>query len=303
MLLGTPAYMSPEQLRGEDVDQRADIFALGVVIYELASGSHPFAREDPASTIASILESEPPTLQEIVPESAPELSRIVTLCLRKDREERYEGMPALVADLERLSQTSEERQNSEEPGRSGDQGTEIAPPAVVSPAFAQPTQPERPPAASPDPVTVSTAAGLRPPRYSPLWWWCFHQIVVGVGYYTMLMPLWLVKKWTEDGDMAAWGSAVFFIALVPVGVAGILRIHLWFTSRYYPTELAQQRRRAAVWVHSADALFIVLLLSGAFLIAAEHASIATLLVAFGVGYFIAATMIEPTTSRAAFSGQ
>jgi hypothetical protein len=139
-----------------------------------------------------------------------------------------------------------------------------------------------------------------PSRYSPLWWWRFHQIVVGIGYYTMLVPLWLVKKWTEGGEAAAWGSAIFFIALVPVGVAGILRIHLWFTSRYYPAELSHQRRRAALWVHFADALFVALLLSGAYLIAVSRAATATLLVAFAVGFLISATMIEPTTSRAAF---
>ncbi len=282
MLLGTPAYMSPEQLRGEDVDHRADIFAFGVLVYELAAGTHPFAQEDPASTIASILELEPADLHEEVPEIAPELSRIVMLCLRKDRAERYERTADLVADLEQLELGNGEVGHGSGPVVTG------RPEMRVNPATAPPFSP------------TPSAGIVSPPRYSPLWWWRFHQIVVGIGYYAMLVPLWLVKKWTEGGESAAWGSAMFFIALVPVGVAGILRIHLWFTSRYYPTELLQQRSRAAVWIHSADALFVVLLLSGAYLIAIEHASVATLLVAFAIGYLIVATMIEPTTSRAAF---
>jgi len=276
MLLGTPAYMSPEQLRGEDIDHRADIFAFGVLIYELAAGAHPLAREDPASTIASILEAEPPELHEAVPESSPELSRIVMLCLRKDRGERYERTSDLVDDLERLERAPRDLDRDLEHG-SGE---------------IEHARPEK--ETGPD--------AFAPPRYSPLWWWRFHQIVVGIGYYTMLVPLWLVKKWTEGGEGAAWGSAIFFVALVPVGVAGILRIHLWFTSRYYPMELSQQRRRAALWIHSADALFVILLLSGAYMIAVPHAATATLLVAFAVGFLIAATMIEPTTSRAAFRG-
>ncbi len=275
MLLGTPAYMSPEQLRGEIVDHRADIFSFGVLVYELAAGTHPFAQDDPASTIAGILETEPADLNDVVPGCPPELSRIVMVCLHKDRADRYERTADLVADLERAD-------------------LEVA---GVEPVDRG--RDERDKAAEVEPGSRKNESAS-PPRYSPLWWWRFHQIVVGIGYYTMLVPLWLVKAWTENGEHAAWGSAVFFVALVPVGVAGILRIHLWFTSRYYPAELLHQRTRAAVWIHTADALFVVLLLSGAYLIAVEHASIATLLVAFAVGYLIAATMIEPTTSRAAF---
>jgi serine/threonine-protein kinase len=78
LLLGTPAYMSPEQLRGEEIDHRADLFAFGIVVFEMAAGWHPFAREDPASTIAMILESDPPDLLDAAPESPPELGRIVT---------------------------------------------------------------------------------------------------------------------------------------------------------------------------------------------------------------------------------
>jgi hypothetical protein len=298
--------MSPEQLRGEEIDHRADLFAFGIVVFEMAAGWHPFAREDPASTIAMILESDPPDLLDAAPESPPELGRIVTRCLCKDRDERYVKTSDLVSELEQLERTSGKQRVPRDAASNGDRDGEASPPhgelATTSSERSSAQSPSSGP--SPEigslPEAATEVPGASPARYSPLWWWRFHQIVIGIGYYTMLVPLWLVKKWTEDGAMAAWGSAVFFVALVPVGVAGILRIHLWFTSRYYPVELADQRRRARVWVHSADTLFILLLLSGAFLIAVDHASVATLLVAFAVGYFIAATMIEPTTSRAAF---
>jgi len=65
-ILGTPSYMAPEQLTGQDVDFRCDIFTFGILLYELASGSNPFRGETPISTIAKILESEPKPLSQVI---------------------------------------------------------------------------------------------------------------------------------------------------------------------------------------------------------------------------------------------
>ena len=99
-VLGTPSYMAPEQLQGETVDFRCDIFTFGILFYELASGSNPFRGETPISTIAKILESEPAPLSELIT-SPVQLDRIVERCLPKDREERYPSTPILLEDLER----------------------------------------------------------------------------------------------------------------------------------------------------------------------------------------------------------
>ena len=104
-VLGTPAYMSPEQIRGAAVDGRADLFALGVVLYELVTGVNPFAGHDPASTIARILEAEPERLRQRAPPNAPavtigHLERIVQTCLRKRAEDRFLSARELVAALE-----------------------------------------------------------------------------------------------------------------------------------------------------------------------------------------------------------
>jgi Tol biopolymer transport system component len=82
-ILGTLAYMSPEQVRGESTDSRTDVFSLGVLLYEAATGKRAFARTSPAETIAAILKEEPPAI-----EGDPELDAIVRRCLVKDVETR-----------------------------------------------------------------------------------------------------------------------------------------------------------------------------------------------------------------------
>ncbi len=98
-ILGTMAYMSPEQARGLAVDARSDLFSLGVAMYEMAAGRSPFARETVADVIVSILEKEPPPLAEFAPEVPPALETIIGKSLRKDREERYRTAGELLADL------------------------------------------------------------------------------------------------------------------------------------------------------------------------------------------------------------
>jgi serine/threonine protein kinase len=101
-VMGTVAYMSPEQAKGEAVDARTDVFSLGVVIYEMAAGRAPFQGESSAEVLAAILEREPPPLARFEPETAAELQRILTKALRKDREQRYQTIDDLLIDLKNL---------------------------------------------------------------------------------------------------------------------------------------------------------------------------------------------------------
>ena len=78
-LLGTIPYMSPEQLRGAEVDSRSDIFSLGVVLYEALKGKRPFDGDAPASIIAAILEREPPALSSDLPQVPPGLERLIAV--------------------------------------------------------------------------------------------------------------------------------------------------------------------------------------------------------------------------------
>jgi len=101
-LIGTMPYMSPEQVRGEDVDYRSDIFSLGTVLYEMLTANQPFADRSPAVTLSAILTKDPPLLSHYIQNPPVELERIVRKCLEKSREERYQSARDLAIDLRHL---------------------------------------------------------------------------------------------------------------------------------------------------------------------------------------------------------
>jgi serine/threonine protein kinase/Flp pilus assembly protein TadD len=100
-LLGTAGYMSPEQARGDQVDGRSDIFALGSVLHEMASGVPAFARPSLAETLAAVLKEDPPPLPEGVPRA---LARLIRQCLEKDRSRRLGSAGEVVTELRAIAQ-------------------------------------------------------------------------------------------------------------------------------------------------------------------------------------------------------
>lgn len=107
VVMGTAAYMSPEQVRGIAVDGRADIFSLGVLLFEMASGRSPFQRENFMDSLHAIAFDEPPALLTIRSHLPDELQRIVSRCLRKRPEERYANARLLARDLRELRRKTE----------------------------------------------------------------------------------------------------------------------------------------------------------------------------------------------------
>ena len=212
-LLGTPAYMAPEQLAGERVDMRADIYAAGVVLAEMIAGQMP----------ASI---------------AP----IVARCLERDPGSRYGSARELLNALER---------------------------------------------------SVATGSA---PRNTARWWWEFHQGTVALVYWLMVIPAWIARG--VIGGLT--GRAFFILTLAAVIVAANLRLHLWFTSRFYSTELRWLRARVTRWIHAADWLFGATLIAGGLMVWDGGSPLAILLLAFGLGAAVAFLVIEPATTRAAF---
>lgn len=101
--LGTVAYMSPEQTRGEPLDARTDIFSLGVVLYELLAGRHPFASDNDAAMVYSILNKDPEPLAHYRGDAPEGLQQVIDGALNKSIEGRYQSMNALLDDLERIS--------------------------------------------------------------------------------------------------------------------------------------------------------------------------------------------------------
>ncbi len=99
MILGTVPYMSPEQLRGQPVDARSDIFSFGVVLYEMLTGQAAFQRNTDAETIGAILHEQPPELSSIDPRMPSALVRVVNGCLAKDADKRYQTVQQVTRDL------------------------------------------------------------------------------------------------------------------------------------------------------------------------------------------------------------
>jgi predicted Ser/Thr protein kinase len=100
MLIGTPAYMAPEQLTGHTVDRRADVFALGVLLYEYASGVHPFEAESPLATLARVLESEARPLAIRCPDLPVVVADVIGRCLRKAPADRFQSASEIVGALD-----------------------------------------------------------------------------------------------------------------------------------------------------------------------------------------------------------
>ena len=239
VLLGTPAYMAPEQLNRSVVDQRADVFALGVLLYEYASGVHPFEAATPLAMVARVLESEVRPLGARCPRLPMAIAEIIERCLRKSPDERFQSAVEVVRALEQ------------------------APTAL---------------------------SGQRPST-----WWRAHQLVV-IGLYATAAALgWQLKEWLE-GPL----TVSLFIALgIGATIGGVLRGHMVFIEATNRWMLETERRRTA-W-----ALFVVDMALAACL-AADGVQFgawpltAVLTISLALGIALAAVVLEPATTRAAF---
>src|SRR6202162_3314279 len=103
-ILGTLQYMAPEQVEAKPVDARTDIFAFGVVVYEMATGKKAFQGKTQASIMAKILESEPPSISSLQPMTPPALDRVVKKCLAKEPEKRWQAASDLNDELKWIAE-------------------------------------------------------------------------------------------------------------------------------------------------------------------------------------------------------
>ena len=264
-ILGTPAYMAPEQAQGQDTDFRTDLFSFGVLVYEMASGRNPFEAATTAATFARILEADPAALSEVCATGASSLDRIVATCLCKHPPERYQSTLELVADLERLQ-------------------------ADLSAGHDRRGSRRRPEGAQ---------ATVVPRVLTPRWWWEFHQVMISTVYVLMIYATSRVRQWLPEPA----GMLLLFAVLTCAAVASSLRLHLWFTGRFYPTELSAQRARALPWTRWSDAGFAASLFLGAVAIGRDHLAFATLLIGVAIVAAVMSFTIEPATTRAAFRGR
>jgi serine/threonine protein kinase/Tfp pilus assembly protein PilF len=106
-IVGTAAYMSPEQAKGKVVDERTDIFSFGVVLYEMLTGRKPFEGESAMDVIGAILHKDSVPIRQLMPEAPAEIERIINKLLRKDRNERYQTIKDVLIDLKDLNKELE----------------------------------------------------------------------------------------------------------------------------------------------------------------------------------------------------
>ncbi|MEO8379343.1 MAG: protein kinase [Acidobacteriota bacterium] len=106
MVLGTVGYMSPEQVRGEPVDHRSDLFSLGTILFEMLTGARAFKRNSAIETLNAILKEDPPELLDLLPTLPSPIERLVRRCLEKDREHRFQSARDLAFNIETLAAMS-----------------------------------------------------------------------------------------------------------------------------------------------------------------------------------------------------
>ncbi len=259
-IAGTIGYMAPEQLLGQPVDARTDLFAAGVVLYELLTGRHPFGGASEETKWSAILVDPPAALTADEAARIPEaLMRVIDRCLRKVPAERWQSAESLAEAM---------------------RGAMI---------------PDRAPAAA---IAAGEASVERPVRHataSAVRWWQFHQVAAAVIAWLLLIPVWQLRDWITAFE---W-RFVFFLLLAALAVAPSLRLSLAFVSSAHPSRLRDQVRRCRPWIRAGEMLFSAGLLAVGLALAGAHAGWATLFIAFGIGMLVVAWFVEPVTEAAA----
>lgn len=119
MIMGTPSYMAPEQARGERVDHRADIYAVGAILYCALTGSRPFDRNDPTATLTAVLTEEPPRPRSLEPSIPEPLEMIIQRAMAKEPQDRFQTMEELDAELALYDTGEDEPKEPAPPGALG----------------------------------------------------------------------------------------------------------------------------------------------------------------------------------------
>ena len=261
--MGTPGYMSPEQLRGSEAGAATDIFALGLLLHEMLTGQHAFGGSENGATgtMVRILEDAPNPLP----------STVIASLAGPGHGDRSLSAEGPVRPL---------RHHAGGRGRAAARG-----PADGAVERAAPHRP-----------SGGVASSL--PAAADSWWWQCHQVVVSVLYIAMIYPTWKLRGM----PLPSWAHNLLVLAIiVAAALATTLRLHRVFTARVHPDRLIAAERRSRLWVHRSDALMILLLLGAAgTALARDQLWFAALFATVAASGTVASLLIEPATVEATF---
>ncbi|MDQ3748716.1 MAG: serine/threonine-protein kinase [Acidobacteriota bacterium] len=187
MILGSVRYMSPEQARGRAVDERTDIWSLGVCLYEMLTARPPFEGETMSDALAAVIHKEAEPLSKFIPDAPAELQRIIRKALQKNADERYQTVKDLAIDLRSL------RREIERGGEMAENKTEILSPHTTGAAAHETTQPETTAQTS---VQTSSAEYIVNQVKSHKW----QTVFAALGIIALLVSAWAAYRWFAGAE-------------------------------------------------------------------------------------------------------
>jgi len=270
-LVGTPGYMAPEQIRGQALDARTDVFAVGVLLYELATGVHPFGAgmSSGGAADAAGMVAAGDVLARIVAEDPPPL------------ETRSMLPPAAVAVVARALAKSPEARFAD--------GRELAEALRALPAPALTPLPSGAPSSGAP--SIPGSHDLRVQKQ----WWVVHQASIAAFFTLVLVPAWMLWRDIEPKSLRL---TLRLILLFSVAAGVSVRLHLWFVARYRVGALARERRVARPWLLATNLSFVGALAASAFVLLDTHAATASVFFGLAVVHAVVSVMVEPATNRA-----
>jgi serine/threonine protein kinase/TolB-like protein len=251
-VLGTPAYMSPEQARGLSVDATTDVWAFGCILFEMLTGRRPFAGATSADLVVAILEREP-SWSLLARETPPRLRQLLQNCLAKDARQRPADMGQVRRELNAVVTQMRSPGQTAVTTRSYDIPTVLPAPAEVLPAAAVIV--DEPPMVLPAPTKKKEQPSVRPLRRQSNWPWVFAALALltlvlcAGGYYGVVaVSAWVGRIW----ENAPFGAPANSVAVLPFEFGGPFNEDGENLAAAVNRELVQQAPMLRVTAHSAS---------------------------------------------------